>query len=220
MAKPLTRYLLLEGNSDKQVIENLCTRHGLATPQIEFPGGINQLLEGIPDRINAPGLEVLGIVVDADTNREARWQALRDRLQDRSKLAELAYLNFPLAPPPDGWISASEHQPRVGIWLMPDNQRAGILEDFVADMISDTDALLQKARAVLLELEADGIHRYTETNRPKALIYTWLAWQREPGRPMGQAVAHQDVPSDVPLARAFVAWLRRLFDPTPTPTAV
>jgi len=213
MSKPLARYLLLEGNSDRQVVENLCRQHGLLAPHVEVPGGIDRLLAGIPDRINAPGLEVMGVVADADVNREARWQSLRDRFQDRAKLAELAYLDFPATPPADGWISGGDHQPRVGVWLMPDNQRAGILEDFVADLIPDTDALKLKASDVLRNLEAEGIHRYAEAGRPKALIYTWLAWQREPGRPMGLSIAHHDVPYDSTAAIAFIAWLRRLFDP-------
>jgi hypothetical protein len=220
MSKPLARYLLLEGNSDRQVVENLCIQHGLVVPQFVFPGGVNQLLDGIPDRINAPGLEEMGVVVDADANREARWQALRDRFQDRARLAELAYLDFPTAPPSSGWISEGVSQPRVGVWLMPDNQRSGILEDFVADLIPDTDSLLLKARTVLQELEAEGIHRYAEVSRPKALIHTWLAWQREPGRPMGQAIAHHDVSHDSPTARTFTTWLRRLFDPATPPQAV
>ena len=199
------------------MIENLCNQHHMTPPRIEFPGpsgGINHLLDGIPDRIKAPGLEVLGIVVDADTNLDTRWQSLRDRLQNRDKLEEFAYEDLPPAPPATGWISQNPALPRIGIWLMPDNQRAGILEDFVVGLIPHNDALLLKARSVLLELEAERIHRYTEVNRPKALIYTWLAWQREPGRPMGQAVAHHAVPHDTPSAHAFVAWLRRLFDPT------
>ncbi|MFN8513683.1 MAG: DUF3226 domain-containing protein [Thermomicrobiales bacterium] len=213
MSKPLTRYLLVEGNSDKRVIESLCIRHGIETPQFPPVDGINQLLDGIPGRINSPGLEVMGIVVDADLNREARWQSLRDRFQDRTKLAELAYLDFPAMPSVNGWISEGKNQPRVGIWLMPDNQRTGILEDFVSDLIPDTDVLKLKAGAVLQELEAEGIHRYTEVSRPKAFIYTWLAWQREPGRPMGMSITHRDLPHDSPAALAFVDWLRRLFNP-------
>lgn len=220
MSKPVSRYLLLEGNSDQRVVENLCIRHGLEVPRIILPNGINRLLDGIPDRINAPGLEVMGIVVDADTSLEARWQALRDRLQDRDKLAELAYRDFPAAPVAEGWISQRVDLPRIGIWLMPDNRRIGILEDFVAVLIPATDPLLAKANMVLRDLEAEGVQRYAQASRSKALIYTWLAWQREPGRPMGQAIAHHDLRHDAPAALAFVAWLRRLFAPPPEPQAV
>src|SRR5688572_14109733 len=114
MPNPLVRYLLVEGNSDKRVIEALCSQHNFVPPPFDPIGGIDKLLDGIPSRVNEPGLEVMGIVVDADVNREARWQALRDRFQDRTKLAELVYLDFPTVPPMSDWISGGAHQPRVG----------------------------------------------------------------------------------------------------------
>lgn len=215
-----TRYLLVEGNSDLQLIRNLCARHGLPELAVEMPkrgGGITQLLESVPERINAPDLEALGIVMDADIDISARWQALRDRLQDREKLQDLVYRSFPAAPDAEGWVSSDAHSPRVGVWLMPDNLRSGMLEDFAVNLIPANDPLLAKADAVLHELEGEQLNRYTASERPKALIHTWLAWQREPGRPLGQAMAHQLLLHDAPLARAFVAWLRRLFALPPAP---
>jgi hypothetical protein len=122
------RYLLVEGNSDRQVIENLCDRHRLAKPDIKMPargGGIDQLLESVPDRINEPGLEVLGIVIDADVNVAARWQALCDRLQNHEKRQEMSYAAIPPVASIGGWISFEPERPRVGIWLVPDNHGTG-----------------------------------------------------------------------------------------------
>lgn len=212
---PPREYLLVEGNSDQRVIEALCELHGVPKPTIRMPvrgGGIEQLLESVPGRIVEPGLRRLGIVVDADVLPPSRWQALRDRLQDSGKLQELTYTTVPAAPPAGGWISAEPDRPRVGVWIMPDNTSAGMLEDFAARLIPNDDPLLTRAKAVLDELEQGGLNRYSLAHRPKVLIHTWLAWQREPGQPLGIAIAKQSLRHDTPLARTFVDWLRRLFD--------
>lgn len=215
MSQSPRKYLLVEGNSDLQFIENLCLKHGLAKPAIKMPvrgGGITQLIESVPDRVNEPQLSALGIVVDADTNIAARWQALGDRLQDKEKLQELVYTSFPSSPVIGGWVSSEFHSPKVGIGLMPDNIRPGMLEDFARDMIPAADQLLTKVDSILQEIEAEELHRYTKAERPKAFIHTWLAWQREPGRPLGQVIAHNALHHNTPLADTFVTWLRRLFD--------
>ena len=105
----------------------------------------------------------------------------------------------------------------MGIWLMPDNQLPGMLEDFVAQLIPSADTLRGKADAILQEIELEGLQRFTGLHRPKALIHTWLAWQEEPGQPMGLAIRARALGHDSPTALAFVAWLRRLFTVPPPP---
>ncbi len=221
MPKAGPRYLIVEGNSDKQLIVELCKKHGIPELVFDFPargGGIQQLLESIPIRISEPGIEILGIVVDADTDVSARWQALRDRLQHAAILQEKVYESFPATPPSNGWISNEAHSPRVGVWLMPNNSDPGILEDFARRMIAADDPLLTKAIGTVEEIEQSGLRRHTDAERPRVIVHTWLAWQEESGRPLGQAVAHGYLRHDTPLALAFIAWLQRLLAPTtPTP---
>ena len=47
--------------------------------------------------------------------------------------------------------------------------------------------------------------------RSKALIHTWLAWQEDPGTPLGLAVTKRYLDGDHALAQQFVQWLLRLF---------
>ncbi|MDP9373616.1 MAG: hypothetical protein M3Q65_14425 [Chloroflexota bacterium] len=169
-------------------------------------GGIEALLESVPIRLREEGLRRLGIVVDADVRLSPRWQAVRDRLRDSG------YRNIPAVPPAEGWISSEPELPRVGVWLMPDNLLAGMLEDFATRLIPTSDALLARAEAAVRDLEEAGLNRYTLAHHSKALIHTWLAWQETPGQPLGQAITAEALDSNLPLARAFVAWLRRLFD--------
>ena len=78
-------------------------------------------------------------------------------------------------------------------------------------LIPVDDVLLPKARAIVQEIETEGLHLYPVVHRSKALIHTWLAWQQVPGQPMGLAITAQALSHDTPLALAFVGWLRRLF---------
>ncbi len=87
---------------------------------------------------------------------------------------------------------------------MPDNQLPGMLENFVARLISADDELLVKAELFLQEVEQAGLNRYTLIHNPKALIHTWLACQETPGMPMGQAITSQVLSYDSPLALVFV----------------
>ena len=210
--KPKPRQLLVEGKNDRHVIWALCNQYqlpetfSLVVPEEDGTEGIEALLAGLPARLDEPKLETLGIVVDADQDLAARWQALRDRL------IASGYPNIPKVPPAQGWIDAPPDRPRVGVWLMPDNQLPGMLEDFVARLMLPDDALRPKAEAILQEIERDCLNCYTLVHRPKALIHTWLAWQETPGMPMGQAITARVLRHDSPVALSFVEWLRCLFE--------
>src|SRR4028118_1637303 len=51
-------------------------------------------------------------------------------------------------------------------------------------------------------------------HHPKALIHIWLAWQKTPAMPMGQAITAQVLSCDCPIALIFIEWLKHLFEPT------
>lgn len=215
--KSKPQQLLVEGKNDRHVIWALCEQYQLPetfsveVPEEDSTKGIDALLDGLPARLDEPKLETLGIVVDADRDLTARWQAVRDRL------ITSGYQNMPKVPPNDGWVDAPLDRPRVGVWLMPDNQLPGMLEDFVARLMPPEDTLRPKAEAILQEIELAGLNRYTSVHRPKALIHTWLAWQETPGMPMGQAITARVLRYDCAIALTFVEWLQHLFElPTTT----
>jgi len=212
--QPKPQQLLVEGKNDRHVIWALCQQYQLPetfsveVPQEEGTEGVEALLNGLPERLKAEKLRTLGIVVDADRNLSARWQSLKD------KLSSIGYRDIPQFPPPEGWVCAPSdpYLPRVGVWLMPDNQLPGMLEDFVAYLIPPGDTLHPKAEAILQELEQAGLNRYTLIHHPKALIHTWLAWQKTPAMPMGQAITAQVLSCDCPIALIFIEWLKHLFE--------
>jgi hypothetical protein len=94
---------------------------------------------------------------------------------------------------------------------MPNNQLPGILEDFIAHLIPEGDLLASRVEACLQEIEREGLNYYNLAHRAKAFIHTWLAWQENPGLPMGQAITAHVLDPNEPLAVTFVDWLNRLF---------
>jgi len=223
-------FLLVEGDDDKHVFYNLLVHYKF--PEcftIESKGGIDGVKKGFDKIIANLDVELdrsdikrLGIVVDADDDCGARWKSLRNRL------AEVGYTTIPLNPAPDGTIIEQEDRPTVGIWLMPDNKSSGAIEDFVSSLIPFDDMfwLLADAtiKSVVEIVEQDlnfqhlvtKVTHYNKINQPvwlsKARLRTWLAWQKEPGRPMGLAIKNKYVDVDVSQAQQLIAWLCRLFE--------
>lgn len=192
------RVLLVEGQDDEHVVKHLCDRSGLTRNfSIRQKGGFPELSKSIPVELAEPGRLVLGVVVDANENPAARWQAVRDRCGRRGIL-------LPSDPEPRGVVV--EGRPRVGVWLMPDNQSPGQLEDLVAAMIPAEDVVWRLAR--------EFVDRIPEPERPlpaiKAQVHAWLA-ARAAARPMGSAIGTGHLEASSPAAISFIHWLEDLF---------
>lgn len=61
-------------------------------------------------------------------------------------------MDVPPDPDPGGTIIEQADQPVVGIWLMPDNQLPGMLEDFIAFLVSEDDVLWGQAEHCLRQI--------------------------------------------------------------------
>lgn len=211
--KSLSSQLIVEGKDDQRVIWSICQTYNIpetftvevASYEDHIDGGVDELLRGIPVRLKTAGLQNIGIVVDADTDLDSRWQAISTRLRHSG------YTNIPIHPSAQGTIIEQDNLPRFGIWIMPDNRLPGMLENFVAQLIPNDDNLAPIAKDILRYIEDRGLNRYSSIHHPKAFIHTWLAWQQRPGRPMGQSITARVLQLDNPLAIFFVEWLRRLF---------
>lgn len=198
----LHKKLLVEGNDDYHVVLNLrSVRHVPEIFDIIDKKGIRNLRDSLSEELDASDLEVLGILVDADTDVQARWQSLRDILTR-------AGYSVPSLPTATGTILIQEDKPKVGIWLMPNNHLPGMLEDFVAALVPEADLLLPYARECVQNLPEQ---RFPSVQRAKADIHTWLAWQREPGKPLGQAITARYLNPESPQAQGFIDWLYALF---------
>lgn len=206
------RILLVEGVDDEHVMKHICGNHGIPhLDEIKEHGGAPNLLESVPVRIKASEEgDIVGIGIDADTDMGSRWRSLRDRI------VAIGYGNVPDAPdaagtlidPPEGTLL-----PRVGIWIMPDNRTDGILEDSLRFLVPQPSALLNHVKQSVAAIPA-GERRFRQReDQPKAIIHTWLAWQREPGKPYGTAISERFLDPSVAEAVVVASWLTRLFYP-------
>lgn len=100
--------------------------------------------------------------------------------------------------------------PRAGVWIMPNNRIPGILEDFLAFLIPQPNALFDH---VVTSVDAipPAHRRFKSVAEPKAIIHTWLAWQKEPGMPPGRAITAGSFDVTVTEVDRLVGWLERLF---------
>ena len=203
------RTLLVEGIDDVNVLKHLCGNRGLPKlDDIKSHGGVDKLLESFPVRLKASeDGDIVGLVIDADMDLSSRWQSLRKHLSD------VGYQNLPAEPSPEGSIfdpPAGILLPRVGIWIMPNNQTKGILEDFLRFLIPEGSRLFDHVQSSVDSIPEDE-KRFRKIDKPKAIIHTWLAWQKEPGKPLGTAITANFITPHAAQADNLIAWLNRLF---------
>lgn len=201
--------LLVEGKDDEHVFYALLEHHQI--PElftIQNKEGIDNLLETLPLELKRSDLDHLGIVIDANTDLSGRWSSLR------TILLKAGDVNVPESPEPEGTIlllQRPDREVKVGIWLMPDNQLPGMLEDFIEFLVPEGDGLWPRAVDCV-----DGIpteeRRFRPRHRQKSNVHTWLAWQEDPGTPLGQAITKHYLDAESQRAHQLVDWIRRLFD--------
>lgn len=143
--------------------------------------GVENLLnkEEINVQLKASGLKIMGIIVDADDKPAHRWQSIRNCLLER-------YPDIPEELPATGLIHHGEI--KIGVWMMPDNQKRGMLETFLEFLLPDNSEALWELAGKTCEQAAVNGARFKEAHTDKAKIHTWLAWQNPPGRQMHDAV--------------------------------
>ena len=214
------RLLLVEGQDDKHVLWQICRRaasfsahregydmsvtlrQGETAFGIAEKGNFRTVLEAIETEIFSRGRQALGIMVDADRQPSQRWEEL--------KAAFPAAVPLPDAPDPAGIILPEQPgQPRIGVWMMPDNRSPGELEDFVKQMIPPAAPVWADAQRYIDDIRPDD-RKFAPEKTDKAKLYAWLSTLKEPAR-MGAAIRARDLQTNGPLCQTFVHWLQRLF---------
>jgi hypothetical protein len=206
---PARKVLLVEGRDDEHVLKNLCGQRGIPPlDEVKPHEGVDHLLESFPVRLKASeDGDVVGLVIDADTDLASRWESLRQRL------TRAGYEAVPDSPAPEGTIldpPTGKLLPRVGIWIMPDNRISGILEDFLRLLVPHGSRLFDHVTSCVAAIPQDE-RRFSQLAEPKAVIHTWLAWQEEPGKPLGTAITARYLDPHAPQVDVLVSWLKRLF---------
>ena len=218
MAETLVRPKLhVEGQDDQHSVAHLLIRNGIRydpdkfdlsppeLPKLVPIKGLEPLIDGIETAVKTSTNRTIGFLLDADTPLIDRWRRVSHRLRN------VGVPDLGERPPAEGFIGEStEYKTRVGVWLMPDNVQDGKLEDFLRTLVKDGDLLIGHAERATGEAKACGAV-FSDTDRIKAVIHAWLAWQEEPGKPFGVAIKAKYFRHDSPTAAVFVKWFKALY---------
>jgi hypothetical protein len=214
--------LLCEGDTDAHFLYHFLRARQLGVVERDEPAGRDQVLIRHCGSVRTAGsvlhgllgdasIDALGVVLDWDdpdhiASQDSRWEQVRGTLdtQGYSPPQQLPGAGLVLDHPSDEW------RPRVGVWIMPNNEEPGMVEDFAARLIRDEDVLWPYAETTVAGLPE---RRFSAAHTAKARIHTWLAWQKTPGQPMGQALKQCYLDPTTPAGQCFHDWLARLFWP-------
>jgi hypothetical protein len=199
--------LLVEGKDDLNVTIHLLYENGIGAFHVKDCEGYSNIKAVFIAELKASDSDRIGIVVDADGEAdnggpESRWESLSHLL------VENGVTDLPTDMPQAGLVTRGGEKP-VGIWLMPDNRSIGMLEHFMGTLVPGDDRLWDRAQSAVAGIPGPD-RRFKPQATPKAEVHTWLAWQEEPGTPMGAAITKRYLDPASPPAAAFVDWVRRL----------
>jgi len=202
-------HLIVEGKDDLHTVIHLTTKHGINREQqvvIKDAQDWKEALNSLPVMVKS--IQRTGIIIDADIDVSSRWQAVCHRLEQVAKELKEA-IDLPEKPYSKGTIIELGKR-RVGVWLMPDNEQSGKLEDFLKNLVPAGDCCWQYAEHVTQEAYQKGAH-FSELDMIKAHIYTWLAWQKKPGQALVSTINAKLIELDAQPLHAFQTWLRKVF---------
>ena len=109
-----------------------------------------------------------------------------------------------------GIVLEMKNDIKVGAWIMPNNKDYGRIEDFLLEMINcDAKEFATKcAKEAQLKKYGD----FKDIHISKALIHSYLAWQDEPGTPMGLSITKSVLKPNTDTAILFKEWLLKMFN--------
>jgi len=205
--------LFVEGHDDLRSVVGLMRHHVKwsekktdAPVWIEIGSGVTKILqkEYLSTLMKDPSSKVLGVMLDADLDAGSRYDSFR-------KLCLDFFPTIPKTLPESGLIVDNSDGKRLGLWIMPDNASQGAMEMFLKFLVPPTEHNGWE-HAVKSTLEAKTIGcKYKECHLDKAHLYSWLAWQDEPGQSPGNALTSKILDPKSPSATTFVNWMIALY---------
>jgi hypothetical protein len=206
--------LLVEGVDDLHVVSALMQHHKFPDSfKIEEKGGISEVFKILPVQLKGSNIRTVGVLIDADENAVDRWNTISTILNG------VGYRDIPATPPAEGLVLKNRGLPNFGVWIMPDNSLPGMLEDFVSYLVPEKDDLWQIAQRAI-EAIPDENKKFKNRHLCKAHIHTWLAWQKDPGTPLGLSITKKYLDAESDSCKPFLTWISNLFGPAPSAIAV
>lgn len=214
------KLLYVEGPNDMWVTISLRQQYSHEEDVVvDAKEGCEQALMAFSLKISNPTTtKRLGLIIDADTDINARYAEIIKELRETSNLSidvsELANNN--------GLIKEIKRDSgdiiKIGIWIMPNNMKAGRIEDFLFEKIEEDNKLFKQVEPLINTLEQNAEkdkdivnYMYLSKHRDKAKLHTFMAWSNPPDLSMGMAVKKGFFPVESETEKKFRAWIENLF---------
>jgi hypothetical protein len=215
------KVLIVEGETDKQLMTKLLDIYKIKGIEIWPPklggsggNGVNNLIECL--KLALKGVRGgrhthIGVIVDADYSAEHGYRMRRKLVADT--FAEYGF-SHNLSPGQVGGkgevVSNGNYACRCGFWIMPNHQLDGMAETLLKSaIIQAQQPLLQVAVAAVNALQAP---LFSQNHKDKAILSTWLAWQKWTGMPTDKAVERGFIDPESPAFVPFKSWLIETFE--------
>lgn len=169
------RLLIGEGTEDVRFCLALLKHLGINDVQVEPYGGkagLRAYLHAVRLRPDFGRLRALAIIRDADTNATSAFHSVCDALRANTFAAPAAA---------GRWVDSAV---RVGVWIMPDGHRAGMLEDLCLAAVQHDAAMVCVAEYFRCVFQSQPT---PPSHLAKARIHAWLASRAEPDVRLGEA---------------------------------
>lgn len=213
------RILLVEGEADRAFFEQICKILVLNTSVKVAPpkglSGTHNTKEGVfnylptlLDQLADGTTTCLAVVVDADSEANGGGYALA--VSRVNKIVE-SY-GFVLSTDTTRGVIFQHNDGLAdfGLWVMPNNADEGMLEDWIKQSIHpDEQGLFAHAEAVVAALPQPP--KFKLIHRSKAEVYTWLAWQKQPGHGTYRAVEDGLIDTSGVYCHNLTAWLAHVY---------
>lgn len=216
----MAQRLIVEGN-DAIALTKICMQHGLNPPKgystaqkfkrefVKSANGIDKIKTILVEELQSPSVTRIGVIVDADDiGAEARFNRLKSIIEDTLNIS------FPAdaTTTQQGFGYQVSTNLFIGIWIMPDNKNNGYLEHFISNLIPFDDQTWIFANQKTKELQEKVFCNFTSVKQQKAVLHTYLAWQKNPGLPMGSALQAKYINAKSKSAIHFVEWFKTTFE--------
>ncbi|WP_262965893.1 DUF3226 domain-containing protein [Methylobacter psychrophilus] len=214
------KILLVEGEADKGFFEQICkslvldTEVRVASPKDlegvrnSKQGVFNLLPTLLPLLLIEDGLTHIAIIVDADylVLNGLGYQKTIERVSD---IVRPFGFEFDQNAASGILYKHSDGLADFGLWIMPNNQDEGMLEDWIKSCVNVSEqALFQQATQAVQQVST---RKFPEHLLSKAEVATWLAWQKQPGHGLYAAITDQLLDNQLPLFKELELWLCRIF---------
>jgi hypothetical protein len=218
--------LLVEGKADRDFFKKICEAISFNPDiQVASPNDLDSNSRNGKQSVlkrtdillkQFAGLETgnqkrLAIIVDADYKDENGLGCEETVKQFSDKLNEHGFCLDSTCITSGFIFKHSDGLSDIGLWVMPNNQDEGMLEDWIKDCIHPKEQpMLNQVKSAIDALKPQ---KFKTIHRSKAEVATWLAWQKKPGHGLYWAAHSRNNLLDAGSSpyTELVDWLKRVY---------